>query len=151
MRLAAAARKAKLSATVSAPGFPSPALASLPTLPYFARGIPMLPVVNVRRAIDFYVDMLDFKMDFNAGSYGGVRRDAIEIHFWRTDEVALPGSSTCRIEVTEIRALYSAYRERGVIDPAGDIAAKPWGTTEFIVTDPDGNRLTFVEVFGLGS
>ena len=51
--------------------------------PYFARGIPLLPVANVRRAIDFYVDQLDFKLGFNAAEYGGVRRDAIEIHFWR--------------------------------------------------------------------
>jgi catechol 2,3-dioxygenase-like lactoylglutathione lyase family enzyme len=123
----------------------------VPTVPYFARGIPMLPVADVRRAIDFYVDKLDFKMDFNAGAYGGVRRDAIEVHFWRTDEPATQRTSSCRIEVTEIRSLYSAFRERGVIQPDGDIAAKPWGTTEFVVTDPDGNCLTFVEVFGLGS
>lgn len=119
--------------------------------PYFARGIPMLPVANVRRAIDFYVDVLEFKLDFNAGGYGGVRRDAIEIHFWRTDDPSLPRNSSCRIEVTEIRKLYSAYRARGVVPPDGDIAATPWGTTEFKVKDVDGNVLTFVEVFGLGS
>ena len=109
----------------------------------------MLPVANVRTAIDFYVDVLDFKLGFNAGEYGGVRRDAIEIHFRRT--TAPPKHSSCRIEVTEIRKLYSTYRERGVVHPDGDIAAKPWGTTEFVVLDVDGNALTFVEVFGLGS
>jgi catechol 2,3-dioxygenase-like lactoylglutathione lyase family enzyme len=119
--------------------------------PYFARGIPMLPVSNVRRAIDFFVDKLDFKLDFNAGEYGGVRRDAIEVHFWRTDDPALPQNSSCRIEVTEIRQLYAAYRERRVISATGDIAATPWGTTEFTVLDPDGNQVVFVEVFGQGS
>jgi catechol 2,3-dioxygenase-like lactoylglutathione lyase family enzyme len=119
--------------------------------PYFARGIPMLPVSNVRRAIDFFVDSLDFKLDFNAGSYGGVRRDAIEVHFYFTDDPALPKHSTCRIEVTEIRTLYAAYRERGVVSKPGDIAATPWGTTEFTVEDPDGNHIVFVEVFGQGS
>ena len=119
--------------------------------PYFARGIPMLPVADVRRSIEFYVEQLDFKLDFNAGTYGGVRRDAIEVHFWRTDAPAQPRDGSCRIEVTEIRKLYSAYKDRGLITKAGDIEAKPWGTTEFIVTDPDGNSLTFVEVFGLGS
>jgi catechol 2,3-dioxygenase-like lactoylglutathione lyase family enzyme len=119
--------------------------------PYFARGIPLLPVANVRRSIEFYVDVLDFKMGFNAGEYGGVRRDAIEIHFWRTDDPNLPKNSSCRIEVTEIRQLYSHCRENGVVDPGGDIAAQTWGTTEFVVLDPDGNKLTFVEVFGLGS
>jgi catechol 2,3-dioxygenase-like lactoylglutathione lyase family enzyme len=119
--------------------------------PYFARGIPMLPVTNVRRAIDFFVDVLEFKSDFNAGEYGGVRRDAIEVHFWRTDDPNLPPNSSCRIEVTEIRRLYALYRERGVIHPDGDIAAKPWGTTEFMVLDIDGNAITFVEVFGQGS
>ena len=119
--------------------------------PYFARGIPLLPVANVRRSIEFYVDMLDFKMGFNAGEYGGVRRDAIEIHFWRTDDPALPKNSSCRIEVTEIHKLYSLCREKGVVDPQGDIAAQTWGSTEFGVLDPDGNKITFVEVFGLGS
>jgi len=123
----------------------------MPPTPYFARGIPMLPVADLRKAIDFYVEVLGFKMAFNAGSYGGVRRDAIEIYFWRPDDSAEQKRSNCRIEVTEIRVLYSAYRERGVIDPENDVAAKPWGTTEFTVRDPDGNALTFVEVFGLGS
>lgn len=123
----------------------------MPAAPYFARGIPMLPVSNVRRAIDFYVDVLEFRHDFNAGQYGGVRRDAIEVHFWLIDDSSLPPNSTCRIEVTEIRKLYALYRERGVIAPEGDIAAKPWGTTEFVVVDLDGNALTFVEVFGQGS
>jgi catechol 2,3-dioxygenase-like lactoylglutathione lyase family enzyme len=119
--------------------------------PYFARGIPLLPVASVRRSIEFYVDVLDFKMGFNAGEYGGVRRDAIEIHFRRTDDPNLAKNSSCRIEVTEIHKLYSLCRERGVVDPAGDIAAQTWGSTEFVILDPDGNRITFVEVFGLGS
>jgi len=123
----------------------------MPTSAYFARGIPMLPVANVRAAIDFWVDQLDFKMSFNAGEYGGVRRDAIEVHFWRTDDATLAQYSSCRIEVTEIHELYSAYRARKLIHPRGDIAATPWGTTEFKVLDPDGNCLTFVEVFGQGS
>jgi catechol 2,3-dioxygenase-like lactoylglutathione lyase family enzyme len=119
--------------------------------PYFTRGIPMLPVANLRRAIDFYVDTLGFRLGFNAGSYGGVRRDAIEIHFSRSDVANGAERSGCRIEVTDIRRLYSEFKERGVVDASGDIAAQPWGTTEFTVRDPDGNALTFVEVFGLGS
>ncbi|MBM4194208.1 MAG: VOC family protein [Gemmatimonadetes bacterium] len=123
--------------------------------PYFTRGIPMLPVADVRRAIEFYVDVLGFRLGFNAGTYGGVRRDAIEIHFTRGD-AGEPGSapverSGCRVEVTDIRRLYSDFRDRGVIAADGDIGPKPWGTTEFTVRDPDGNALTFVEVFGLGS
>ena len=119
--------------------------------PYFARGIPLLPVADVRRAIEFYVDALDFKMGFNAGGYGGVRRDAIELHFVRKDDGGPLKSASCRIEVTEIHKLYSHCREKGVVDPAGDIAAQTWGSTEFAILDPDGNRITFVEVFGLGS
>ncbi|HVZ47643.1 MAG TPA: VOC family protein [Gemmatimonadaceae bacterium] len=119
--------------------------------PYFTRGIPMLPVADLRQAIDFYVDVLGFRLGFNAGTYGGVRRDAIEIHFFRTSAADLAERSGCRIEVTDIRGLYRAFRDAGVIAPGGDIAAQPWGTTEFTVRDPDGNALTFVEVFGLGS
>ena len=119
--------------------------------PYFTRGIPMLPVANLRQAIDFYVDVLGFRLGFNAGSYGGVRRDAIEIHFSREEAGGAGERSGCRIEVTEIRRLYSEFKDKGVVDAGGEIAAQPWGTTEFTVRDPDGNALTFVEVFGLGS
>jgi catechol 2,3-dioxygenase-like lactoylglutathione lyase family enzyme len=119
--------------------------------PYFTRGIPMLPATDLRRSIDFYVDMLGFRLGFNAGSFGGVRRDAIEIHFFRAATIAPGDRSGCRVEVTDIRRLYSEFREKGVVAPDGDIAAQPWGTTEFTVRDPDGNALTFVEVFGLGS
>lgn len=118
---------------------------------YFTRGIPMLPVANLRRSMDFYVDTLGFRLGFNAGSYGGVRRDAIEIHFARNEKGVPAERSGCRIEVTEIRKLYAEFKDRGVITADGDIAAQPWGTTEFTVRDPDGNALTFVEVFGLGS
>lgn len=111
----------------------------------------MLPVADVRRAIDFYVDTLGFRLGFNAGAYGGVRRDAIEVHFMRGDSASGADRSGCRIEVTDIRSLYAAFREKNVIAPDGDIGPKPWGTTEFTVRDPDGNALTFVEVFGLGS
>jgi uncharacterized glyoxalase superfamily protein PhnB len=111
----------------------------------------MLPVANVRSAIDFYVDQLEFRMDFNAGVYGGVRRDAIEVHFFRIEDPAGSPRTSCRIEVTEIRALYSAYKGKGIIRAEGDIAATPWGTTEFTVVDLDGNKVTFVEVFGQGS
>jgi uncharacterized glyoxalase superfamily protein PhnB len=111
----------------------------------------MLPVANVRSAIEFYVDQLEFRMDFNAGVYGGVRRDAIEVHFFRIEDPEGSPRTSCRIEVTEIRALYSAYKGKGIIRPEGDIAATPWGTTEFTVVDPDGNKVTFVEVFGQGS
>jgi catechol 2,3-dioxygenase-like lactoylglutathione lyase family enzyme len=111
----------------------------------------MLPVANLRRAIDFYVDTLGFRLGFNAGSYGGVRRDAIEIHFSRIEGELGGERSGCRIEVTDIRRLYAEFKDRNVVDAAGDIAAQPWGTTEFTVRDPDGNALTFVEVFGLGS
>lgn len=119
--------------------------------PYFTRGIPMLPSSDLRKTIDYYVDLLGFRYGFNAGTFGGVRRDALEIHFFRLPPGAPAGKSGCRIEVTDIRGLYRACREAGVVDPAGDIAAQPWGTTEFSVRDPDGNTLTFVEVFGLGS
>src|SRR5580704_8166627 len=51
MRLAVAMRKAKFSHMSPRPVTP----AALASTPYFARGIPMLPVADVRRAIDFYV------------------------------------------------------------------------------------------------
>ncbi len=74
----------------------------------------------------------------------GARRDRDSLLGGRTTPICRR-CRVCRIEVTEIRQLYSHCREKGVVDPSSDIAAQTWGTTEFVALDPDGNRLTFVE------
>ena len=52
-------------------------LTGMSTSAYFARGIPMLPLLDVRASIDFWFDQLEFKMIFNSCDYIVVGRDAI--------------------------------------------------------------------------
>jgi hypothetical protein len=60
-----------------------------------------------------------------------------------TEAAALPKASGCRVQVAGIDALYSLCTVAGIVHPNAALAAKPWGTREFAILDPDGNLLTF--------
>jgi uncharacterized glyoxalase superfamily protein PhnB len=49
---------------------------------------------------------------------------------------------TANIPVHGVEALYKELRIRGV-DLAQPLKEQPWGATDFLVRDPDGNLLCF--------
>jgi catechol 2,3-dioxygenase-like lactoylglutathione lyase family enzyme len=105
---------------------------------------PVLPSLDIERTVAFYCETLGFEqVHASPREYGIVERGPVELHFWSTDEAALPKASGCRIEVTGIDGLYSRCQAAGVVHPNGGLADKPWGTREFAILDPDGNLLTF--------
>jgi hypothetical protein len=78
----------------------------------FASGIPVLPALDLAKALEFYVEMMGFKMIIDLDDYAGVQRGAVQIHFWLTDDPQFPANSSCRIEVTGIDDLYNEYASR---------------------------------------
>ena len=58
---------------------------------------------------------------------------------------SLADYSSCRIQVTGIEALYQDYQTTGLLAPDAAVRDTPWGTKEFVVFDPDGVLVTFVE------
>lgn len=77
--------------------------------------------------------------------WGIVARDGVHLHFWPCTERHIAENTSCRIRVTDIDALHRELAPRQVIHPNAPLQAKPWGTREFGVLDPDGNLLTFAE------
>jgi hypothetical protein len=71
-----------------------------------------------------------------------VRREAMELHFWRTAERQFPENTSCYIRGGQVPALYDEFRARGV-PRLSDFAVRPWNMKEFYLHDPHGNLLRF--------
>lgn len=108
-----------------------------------ARTIPVLPSLDIEATKAFYTAELGFEAQhYVAEDYLIVRRDEMEIHFWRTEDKALPQVSSCYIRGGQVPSLHAEYSERGVTK-LSPFTVRPWNMKEFYVWDPHGNLLRF--------
>ena len=114
--------------------------------------MPALAVSNVPRVVAFFADVLSFDSVLAQDDYGIAGRDAVEVHFWAATgpegsgaEPRLAGTTSCRMQVDGIAALYEQCQARQVVHPNGELSEQPWGTREFTILDPDRNAVTFFE------
>lgn len=108
------------------------------------RGIPVMAALDLQRTLSFY-QQLGFAEVFMGPASMAVKRDDIEIHFWKCDDPEIPRHTSCRIEVEGIDALHAELEPHGILHPNGPLGDRPWGFREFAALDCDGNLLTFVE------
>lgn len=118
----------------------------------FVQAIPALAVSNVARVVAFFADVLGFDGVLVQADYGIARRDAVEVHVWAATgpegsgaEPRLAGTTSCRLQVHGIAALYEHCQTRQVVHPNGELGTQPWGTREFTILDPDRNAVTLFE------
>ncbi len=115
---------------------------------------PVLPVRNVRSAIDYYVRRLGFHLLFQdrveepsakPPLYAGVGRDSVELHLQWHDEDSFDvvEKLSLRFAIADIDALFADYQQQNVFHDATALRETAWGTREFAFYDPDGNGLTF--------
>jgi catechol 2,3-dioxygenase-like lactoylglutathione lyase family enzyme len=107
--------------------------------------IPALPVRSVDRSAGFYTQTLGFTLAHSEGGFAILKREDVELHLWQAAESFIAGTASCRIAVIGIDDLHHELEPRGILHPNAPLAAKPWGTREFAVLDPDGNLITFFE------
>jgi hypothetical protein len=126
--------------------------------------IPALPVRDVRAAALHYRDRFGFEAPHETDDFAVLVRDDAVLHLWgatdedwrsRVDlagqpicsgaESFLAGTASCRIEVTDVDALFEELRVAGVLHPTvkDGVTATDFGTREFATLDLDGNLLTF--------
>ncbi len=108
-------------------------------MPSFDRVTPILSVRDLDASIAYYMEKLGFTSCWRWDeTFGGVRRDTIEIFFCR-DCQGSPGT-WMSVWVDDVDALYREFLGRGA-----DIRQPPtnfaWGVREMSVCDPDGHRL----------
>src|SRR5688572_29948094 len=114
----------------------------------FGKTTPILRIFDERKAREFYLDFLGFKVDwehrFEPGMplYMQVSRDGCILHLSEHHGDATPGSAV-RVMVDDV----DAFQRELIVKPykyarpgAEDM---PWGTRDMSIKDPFGNRLTF--------
>lgn len=107
------------------------------------RAVPILPVDDLQRAREFYVDQLGFEVSFQASDDGhngllGVRRGSIALTL--DCPMSGHGRDACvAIEVEDADRYYDEWRSRVPIpSPPRN---EEWGARTFGLVDPFGNTL----------
>ena len=118
------------------------------------RTTPILRSFNEALAKAFYLDFLGFQLVFEhrfepgLPLYMGLVRDGCSLHLSEHHGDATPGASM-RIEVDDVDALCAELLSKGAHHNRPTVQAMPWGTRDFTVTDPFGNRLTFTSAISV--
>jgi catechol 2,3-dioxygenase-like lactoylglutathione lyase family enzyme len=112
---------------------------------------PVLASSDVARDISWYEGKLGFKNVFDSTDYSDgpvdyavLRRQQLILHL----QYQFPKDMTStdvRIEVKHIQPLFREYLAKEVVKAEAMRLKTPWGTNEFGLFDPSGNRLTFLE------
>jgi uncharacterized glyoxalase superfamily protein PhnB len=109
---------------------------------------PILRIFDERKAREFYLDFLGFRLDwehrFEPGLplYMQVSRDACVLHLSEHHGDATPGSAL-RIASSDVDALQRELLARQYTYARPQVQVMPWGTRDMTVADPFGNRLVF--------
>ena len=107
-----------------------------------ARGIPVLASLDIAETRDFYVWQLGFSVGYEEPHYLIVKRDDIELHFWKTDQRQFPENTSCYIRGGQVTALFNEFTQKRV-PRLSPFEVRPWNMKEFHIHDPHGNLLRF--------
>lgn len=112
---------------------------------------PVLPVSDVKAAIDWYGRALGFEPghinreegDVSGASwnYALLDKDDSQLHLARTvvDDATLSSPANCYLFVSDMKALHAHLAAMGA--NVSGVQEMPWGSAECWLHDPDGNRL----------
>jgi len=120
------------------------------TRPRLRIAYPQLFVADVQRAADYY-QTLGFTIEYLYGAppfYGLVKRDDVGLNLRFVHEPIdrairqRESVLAANIVVDGVKALFLELRDRGA-ELVQTLKEQPWGATDFILRDPDGNLVCF--------
>src|SRR5688572_10082729 len=79
---------------------------SMENTPVLTGASPVLPAREIPATIEFYRQKLGFRPRVQEEEYAIVRRDGVEIHFWKCADPNIAAHSRCRLRVKNLDALY---------------------------------------------
>jgi catechol 2,3-dioxygenase-like lactoylglutathione lyase family enzyme len=106
--------------------------------------VPVLSIVSMEEAREFYVDFLGFTLDWGDASYAQISRSNVQIHLTENSGDANPGSAVY-IRMSGLDAFHRELSGKNTRQPPPGITHTFYDAREFAITDPFGNRLRFVE------
>ncbi|HKJ25846.1 MAG TPA: VOC family protein [Myxococcota bacterium] len=108
--------------------------------------IPVFVVSDLEASLAYYREQLGFEEAFRWGEptfYAGICRGAVAMHLTSDpDRAPRIGHGTVALTVADADAAHRELARRGarITAPIDD---RPYGLRDFMVEDPDGNRLAF--------
>lgn len=108
--------------------------------------IPRLPAIDLEKTRIYMENVLGFSLKSRYPEYLLMNKGDSELHFFLFKDLdPLTNYSMVYIRVEDgIEKLYEEFKGRGAIFPAaGHLEAKPWGTKEFAVLDPNHTLFTY--------
>jgi catechol 2,3-dioxygenase-like lactoylglutathione lyase family enzyme len=116
---------------------------------------PQLLVTDIKRSCEFFSEKLGFTLVFSYGKppyYAQVGRDAARLNLRCVERSVIESATRDREELLsvsmtvatadEIKLLFLEFRSAGVAFHQ-TLKKQPWGASNFVVKDPDGNLLLF--------
>lgn len=111
--------------------------------------IPQLRITNAKRSRAFYIDGLGFTVDWEHQFEPGF---PLFLQITRAGQTLFltEHAGDCQVGgavyllIPDALACYADFASKGVVADQPP-APMPWGTIEFVLTDPDGNRLRFAQ------
>ena len=117
----------------------------------FRRAIPTLRIFDERKAREFYVDFLGFKVSFehryadDFPIYMGVQLGDVHFHLSEHHGDGAPGANIL-VQMDGVQAYQeSLAAKRYKYSRPGPPEETEFGTRQFMISDPFGNKLTFYE------
>jgi catechol 2,3-dioxygenase-like lactoylglutathione lyase family enzyme len=104
--------------------------------------IPVLRVADFESALRFYRDLLGFEVGFRHDDYISLQHGTAVLHLTTPKYGKPPGAGTVYLIRDEVDQYFGSIRARGGA-PDTEPADQFYGMREFVILDPDGNRLLF--------
>ena len=120
----------------------------------FGKTTPILRIFDETKALEFYVDFLGFKIDWqhrfetNFPLYLQISRGECVLHLSEHHGDSTPGSAL-RIETDELEAFQQQLLGKEYSFARPQIQAMPWGSQDMTISDPFGNRLVFTNAISV--
>lgn len=117
------------------------------------RVIPILRIFDETKAREFYADFLGFTVDWEHRHEAGlplymqVSQAGCVLHLSEHHGDCCPGAAV-RIDTDDVESLRESLLARHYTYARPGVERTAWGSQEMSVTDPFGNRLTFVTQSG---
>ena len=112
---------------------------------------PIVPVSDLDRSLEFYTNILDFKVQAKDEGYAYIVRDDIAIRLLTSTDAEAAGKQACYICVENLDGLFEQMKQNLEKLPEGRVRApfdQPYGQREFHVTDEDSFLIFFGEPVG---
>jgi len=115
--------------------------------------VPILRILDEKKAREFYVDFLGFKVDWehrfeaNAPLYMQISRDGCVLHLSEHYNDCTPGGAL-RIDTDAVESLNRELLQKDYKYAKPGVGDTPWQTREMNIKDPFGNRIVFSQPIG---